>query len=84
LFSISVGRRGWLTISIGIAERSHFLVKVQPFDNRPTIPRTVWALRQKREGFAVIFMSGYRDPAALESAKIGAGAIPLSKPFPTE
>jgi hypothetical protein len=32
----------------------------------------------------VIFMSGYTDSAALETARIGSGAIPLSKPFSTE
>jgi len=29
-------------------------------------------------------MSGYTDAAALENAKIGSGAILLSKPFSTE
>lgn len=47
-------------------------------------PELVDKLRQKREGFAVIFMSGYTDAAALENAKIGAGAILLSKPFSSE
>ena len=41
-------------------------------------------LRQKRAGFAVIFMSGYTDAAALENAKIGSGAILLNKSFSTE
>jgi signal transduction histidine kinase/ActR/RegA family two-component response regulator len=47
-------------------------------------PELVDKLRQKREGFAVIFMSGYTDAAALENAKIGSGAILLNKPFSTE
>ena len=47
-------------------------------------PELVEKLRQKRPEFAVIFMSGYTDAAALEHAKIGAGAILLSKPFSTE
>jgi two-component system cell cycle sensor histidine kinase/response regulator CckA len=45
-------------------------------------------LRQKREGFAVIFMSGYTDAAALEKTledtKAGSSAILLNKPFSTE
>jgi signal transduction histidine kinase/CheY-like chemotaxis protein len=47
-------------------------------------PELVDKLRQKREGFAVIFMSGYTDAAAVENAKIGVGAILLSKPFSSE
>jgi signal transduction histidine kinase/ActR/RegA family two-component response regulator len=47
-------------------------------------PELVEKLRQNREGFAVIFMSGYTDAAALENAKIGAGAILLNKPFSSE
>jgi signal transduction histidine kinase/CheY-like chemotaxis protein len=47
-------------------------------------PELVEKLRQKRQGFAVIFMSGYTDSAALEHAKIGPSAILLSKPFSTE
>jgi CheY-like chemotaxis protein len=47
-------------------------------------PEMVEKLRQKREGFAVIFMSGYTDGAILENAKIGSGAILLNKPFSTE
>jgi signal transduction histidine kinase/ActR/RegA family two-component response regulator len=47
-------------------------------------PDLVDKLRQKREGFTVIFMSGYTDAAALENAKIGSDAILLSKPFSTE
>ena len=47
-------------------------------------PELVDKLQQKREGFAVIFMSGYTDAAALENAKIGPGAILLNKPFSTE
>jgi CheY-like chemotaxis protein len=47
-------------------------------------PEFIGKLRQQREGFAVIFMSGYTDAAALEKANIGSGAILLSKPFSTE
>jgi signal transduction histidine kinase/ActR/RegA family two-component response regulator len=47
-------------------------------------PELVDKLRHKREGFAVIFMSGYTDAAALENGRIGSGAILLSKPFSTE
>ncbi len=47
-------------------------------------PELIEKLRQKREGFAVIFMSGYTDAAALENAKIGSGAILLNKPFSNE
>jgi two-component system cell cycle sensor histidine kinase/response regulator CckA len=53
-------------------------------DQHPGKVDMVDKLRQKREGFAVIFMSGYTDAAALENAKIGAGAILLSKPFSSE
>jgi len=41
-------------------------------------------LRQKREGLAVIFMSGYTEVAVLENAKIGADSTLLNKPFTTE
>jgi CheY-like chemotaxis protein len=41
-------------------------------------------LRAKRNGFAVIFMSGYTEVAALETAQIGSHAILLNKPFSTE
>lgn len=41
-------------------------------------------LRQKRTGFAVIFMSGYTEVAALENTNIGSDAILLNKPFSTE
>jgi signal transduction histidine kinase/CheY-like chemotaxis protein len=47
-------------------------------------PELVEKLRQKRPGFAVIFMSGYTDAAVLENANIGAGAILLNKPFSTD
>jgi two-component system, cell cycle sensor histidine kinase and response regulator CckA len=47
-------------------------------------PELVEKLRQKWAGFAVIFMSGYTEAAALENAKIGSGAILLNKPFSTE
>ena len=41
-------------------------------------------LRAKRGGFAVIYMSGYTETAALENASIGANSILLNKPFSTE
>jgi signal transduction histidine kinase/ActR/RegA family two-component response regulator len=47
-------------------------------------PALVEKLRQKRDGFAVIFMSGYTDASALENANIGSGATLLSKPFSNE
>ena len=47
-------------------------------------PELIEKLRAKREGFAVIFMSGYTDAAALENAKIGSGSILLNKPFSNE
>jgi len=46
-------------------------------------PELVEKLRQKRQGFAVIFMSGYTD-AALENAQVASGAVLLSKPFSTD
>jgi signal transduction histidine kinase/ActR/RegA family two-component response regulator len=47
-------------------------------------PAMVEKLREKRDGFRVIFASGYTDAAALEKAQLGAGAILLSKPFSNE
>jgi CheY-like chemotaxis protein len=47
-------------------------------------PELVERLRQKRDDFAVIFMSGYTEAAVLENAKIGSDAILLNKPFSTE
>jgi signal transduction histidine kinase/CheY-like chemotaxis protein len=47
-------------------------------------PELIDRLREKRQGFAVIFMSGYTDAAALENAKVESGAILLNKPFSTE
>jgi len=41
-------------------------------------------LRQKQSGFAVIFMSGYTEVAALENTNIGSDAILLNKPFSSE
>jgi signal transduction histidine kinase/CheY-like chemotaxis protein len=46
-------------------------------------PELVARLREKRDGFSVIFMSGYTEVAALENAKIG-HAVLLNKPFSTE
>jgi signal transduction histidine kinase/CheY-like chemotaxis protein len=47
-------------------------------------PELIDKLRQKRQDFAVIFMSGYTDAAALANAKVDSGAILLNKPFSTE
>jgi two-component system cell cycle sensor histidine kinase/response regulator CckA len=47
-------------------------------------PEFVDKLRAKRKDFAVIFMSGYTDAAAIENAKISSGAILLNKPFSNE
>jgi len=47
-------------------------------------PEMVEKLRRKRKGFAVVFMSGYTEAAALENAGIGIDAILLNKPFSTE
>ena len=41
-------------------------------------------LCRKRSGFAVIFMSGYTEAAALENAHVGKDAILLNKPFSTD
>ena len=47
-------------------------------------PELIGKLKQRREGFAVIYMSGYTDAAVLENAKIGSDATLLNKPFSTE
>jgi CheY-like chemotaxis protein len=47
-------------------------------------PELIEKLRQKRQDFGVIFMSGYTEAAALENAKIGTNAILLNKPFSNE
>lgn len=47
-------------------------------------PQFVENLRKKRDDFAVIFMSGYTEAAALENAKIGSDAILLNKPFSSD
>ena len=41
-------------------------------------------LRQKQDGFGVIFMSGYTETAALETAMIAPDACLLNKPFASE
>jgi two-component system cell cycle sensor histidine kinase/response regulator CckA len=41
-------------------------------------------LREKGSGFAVIFMSGYTEVAALENLHLGSDTILLNKPFSTE
>ena len=47
-------------------------------------PELVEKLRQKRNGVAVIFMSGYTETAALENSRIGGDAVLLNKPFSTD
>jgi signal transduction histidine kinase/ActR/RegA family two-component response regulator len=47
-------------------------------------PELVAKLKEKREGFSVIFMSGYTDAVTLEGAKLGADVVLLNKPFTTE
>jgi signal transduction histidine kinase/ActR/RegA family two-component response regulator len=47
-------------------------------------PEMLTKLRRKRSGFAVIFMSGYTEAAALENAGIGKEAVLLNKPFSTD
>jgi len=41
-------------------------------------------LKQKRDTFGVIFISGYTETAALEHASIGSDAVLLNKPFSAE
>jgi len=47
-------------------------------------PELVQKLRRKRNGFAVIFMSGYTEASVLENADIGHDAVVLNKPFSPE
>jgi CheY-like chemotaxis protein len=47
-------------------------------------PEFVEKLREKRDDFAVIFMTGYTEAAVLENARIGSGAVLLNKPFSAE
>jgi len=47
-------------------------------------PELVEKLYEKRQGFAVIFMSGYANGVALERATGGTEVAVLSKPFSTE
>jgi signal transduction histidine kinase/ActR/RegA family two-component response regulator len=47
-------------------------------------PELAKKLREKRDGVAVIFVSGYTEMAALENLEIGTDAILLNKPFSTE
>jgi two-component system, cell cycle sensor histidine kinase and response regulator CckA len=47
-------------------------------------PELAKKLREKRDGVAVIFVSGYTEMAALENLDIGTDAILLNKPFSTE
>ena len=47
-------------------------------------PEFVDKLREKRDDFAVIFMTGYTEAAVLQNAQIGSGAVLLHKPFSAE
>jgi signal transduction histidine kinase/CheY-like chemotaxis protein len=47
-------------------------------------PELVAKLKQRRNEFSVIFMSGYTEAGAMETSKIGADAVLLNKPFSTE
>ncbi|MCU1308961.1 MAG: sensor protein [Candidatus Angelobacter sp.] len=47
-------------------------------------PALIAQLREKRNDFAVIFMSGYSDTAVLEFANLGTESLLLQKPFTTE
>ncbi len=47
-------------------------------------PEFIEKLKQKRNDFAVIFMSGYTEEGALEHAKIGLDSVMLNKPFSTD
>ena len=47
-------------------------------------PQFIEMLRKKRDEFAVIFISGYTDAAALDSARVGANVVLLNKPFSAE
>jgi two-component system, cell cycle sensor histidine kinase and response regulator CckA len=49
-----------------------------------TGPQLVAALRKERDGFRVLYMSGYADEAALPPEALAAGAELLSKPFTTQ
>ncbi len=47
-------------------------------------PELVEKLRQKRDGFGVIFISGHVDPIAVENASMTSEASFLNKPFSAE
>ncbi len=47
-------------------------------------PELIEKLRGKKDGFGVIFMSGYTETAALENAMIAPDACLLNKPFASE
>jgi len=47
-------------------------------------PEMVEKLRARRGNFAVIFMTGYTEAAALENARIGSETVLLHKPFSSE
>ena len=47
-------------------------------------PELVAKLKDRRNDFCVIFMSGYTEAGAMETSRIGADAVLLNKPFSTE
>lgn len=47
-------------------------------------PELIEKLQERRQDFAVIFMSGYNDGITLERARVGTEVAFLSKPFSTE
>lgn len=47
-------------------------------------PEFIKKLKEKRTGFATIYMSGYTETAVLENVNIGSEALLINKPFTTE
>lgn len=47
-------------------------------------PELIKTLRNTRDGFGVIFMSGYTEEAALENSSIANESMVLNKPFSSE
>lgn len=90
----SLKRLGYTVLQAGngleaLAVADHHSGKIDVVVTDIVMPRMGGAelakkLSQKREGVAVIFMSGYTEAGALENAGIGAEAILLNKPFSTE
>jgi len=47
-------------------------------------PELIAKLREKRDHFTVIFMTGYTELGVLETTKIGSDTIIFNKPFSTD